>query len=89
LQEWDGPEFLGWVYGTSPGSKISIEYWWNDSHYSNAPFILLMSSYHFNFNCYPHEAKWTLFQTHYFSENLVASGIDPRTSGFVARNSNH
>jgi hypothetical protein len=23
------------------------------------------------------EAEWTPFQTHYFSENLVASGIEP------------
>jgi hypothetical protein len=26
---------------------------------------------------YIHEAEWTLFQTHYFSENLVAPGIEP------------
>jgi hypothetical protein len=26
---------------------------------------------------YPHEAEWTPFQTHYFSENLVAPGIEP------------
>jgi hypothetical protein len=38
---------------------------------------------------YPHEAEWTPFQTHYFSENLVASGIEPGTSGSVARNSDH
>jgi hypothetical protein len=34
-------------------------------------------------------AYWTatnVKQTHYFSENLVVSGIEPRTSGFVARN---
>jgi hypothetical protein len=24
-----------------------------------------------------HEAEWTPFQIHYFSENLVASGIEP------------
>jgi hypothetical protein len=24
-----------------------------------------------------HEAEWTPLQTHYFSENLVASGIEP------------
>jgi hypothetical protein len=24
-----------------------------------------------------HEAEWTPFQTHYFSENLVALGIEP------------
>jgi hypothetical protein len=27
-------------------------------------------------NC-THEAEWTPFQTHYFSENLVAPGIEP------------
>jgi hypothetical protein len=34
---------------------------------------------------YSHEAEWTSFQTHYFSENLVVSGIEPGTSGSVAR----
>jgi hypothetical protein len=38
---------------------------------------------------YPHEAEWTPFQTHYFSENLVALGIEPGTSGSVARNYDH
>jgi hypothetical protein len=28
------------------------------------------------FNC-THEAEWTLFQTNYFSENLVVPGIVP------------
>jgi hypothetical protein len=36
---------------------------------------------------YPHKAEWTPFQTHYFSENLVALGIAPGTSGSAARNS--
>jgi hypothetical protein len=31
-----------------------------------------------------HEAEWTPFQTHYFPANLVAPGIEPRTSGSVA-----
>jgi hypothetical protein len=35
------------------------------------------------------EAEWTPFQTHYFSENLVAPGIESRISGSVARNSDH
>jgi hypothetical protein len=29
------------------------------------------------------------FQTHYFPENLVSLGIEPRTSGSVSRNSDH
>jgi hypothetical protein len=29
------------------------------------------------------------FQTHYFSENLAAPGIEPGTSGSAARKSNH
>jgi hypothetical protein len=33
------------------------------------------------------EAEWTQLQTYYFSENLVALGIEPGTSGSVARNS--
>jgi hypothetical protein len=39
-------------------------------------------------NC-THEAEWTLFRTHYFSENLVAPEIEPGISGSVARNSDH
>jgi hypothetical protein len=35
------------------------------------------------------EAEWTPFQTHYFSENLVAPEIKPGTSGSVGRNSDH
>jgi hypothetical protein len=38
---------------------------------------------------YPHEAEWSPFQTHYFSDNLVSPGIVTGTSGSVARNSDH
>jgi hypothetical protein len=38
---------------------------------------------------YPYEAEWTPFQTHYFSENLVAPGMEAGTSESVARNSDH
>jgi hypothetical protein len=38
---------------------------------------------------YPHEAEWTPFQAHEFSENLVAPEIYTGTSGSVARNSDH
>jgi hypothetical protein len=31
-------------------------------------------------------AEWTPFQTHCYSENLAAPGIDPGTSGLEARN---
>jgi hypothetical protein len=37
-------------------------------------------SRYFSLKCllsYSHEAGWTPFQTHYFSENLVAQGIEP------------
>jgi hypothetical protein len=30
-----------------------------------------------------------MFQTHYFSENLVALGMKPGISGSVTRNSDH
>jgi hypothetical protein len=36
-----------------------------------------------------HEAEWTPFYTQYFSGNLVAPGMEPGTSGFVCRNSDH
>jgi hypothetical protein len=45
-------------------------------------------SFKYFLNC-PHEAEWTLFQTPYFSENLVRLGIEPGTSGSVAGNSDH
>jgi hypothetical protein len=35
------------------------------------------------------EAEWTPFQTHCFSKHLVTPGIEPGTSGSVARNSDH
>jgi hypothetical protein len=38
---------------------------------------------------YPHEAEWTPFQNHDFSENLIAPGIEPGISRFVARNSEY
>jgi hypothetical protein len=31
---------------------------------------------------YTHEAEWTPFQSHYFSENLVAPGIEPGTGQY-------
>jgi hypothetical protein len=34
-----------------------------------------------------HETEWTPFQTPYFSENLEGPGIEPGSSGSVARNS--
>jgi hypothetical protein len=36
-----------------------------------------------------HEAEWTPYQTHCYSENLVVPGNEPGTSGFAARNSDH
>jgi hypothetical protein len=34
-------------------------------------------------------AEWAPFQTHCCSENLVASAIEPGTSGLAARKSDH
>jgi hypothetical protein len=34
-------------------------------------------------------AEWTPFHTHRYSENVVAPGIEPGTSGLAARKSNH
>jgi hypothetical protein len=36
---------------------------------------------------YPQEAEWHPFQTDYYSENVMALGIEPGTSGTVERNS--
>jgi hypothetical protein len=38
---------------------------------------------------YPHEAEWTPYQIHYFSENLIALRMELGTSGSVARNGDH
>jgi hypothetical protein len=46
-----------------PYSRISIP----------EPLLFLSS----NSSIVTHEAEWTPFQTHYFSENPVASGIEP------------
>jgi hypothetical protein len=34
-------------------------------------------------NCI-HKAEWNPFQTHYFSENLVAQGIEPKLSEYTS-----
>jgi hypothetical protein len=38
---------------------------------------------------YLHEAEWTLYQTHCYSEHLVAPGIELETSESAARKSDH
>jgi hypothetical protein len=38
---------------------------------------------------YAHEAEWTQFQTHYYSENEDASGNEPRISRSAYRNYFH
>jgi hypothetical protein len=38
---------------------------------------------------YTYEAECTQFQTYHSSENLEVPGIEPATSGYVARNSDH
>jgi hypothetical protein len=38
---------------------------------------------------YPHEGECTPFQTHYYTENLLLPGIEPRTFELTARNSDH
>jgi hypothetical protein len=45
--------------------------------------------YHIQLLSHPHEAEWTPFQSHYFSENLVAPGIEHGISGSVARSFDH
>jgi hypothetical protein len=38
---------------------------------------------------YTQDTDWTPFQTNSYSENIVVSGIEPSTSGSIARNSGH
>jgi hypothetical protein len=38
---------------------------------------------------YAHEDEWTPFQTHCYSKNLGAPGIEPWTAASAARNSDH
>jgi hypothetical protein len=59
---------------------------WPYSQFSRLEPLLLLPN---GSSICTHEAEWTPFQTHYFSENLVAPGIEPGTSGSVARNSGH
>jgi hypothetical protein len=68
--------------------------WRGQRNESPRPLIFgfLDRSRYFSFKqllSYPHEAEWTPYQIHYFSENLVELGIEPGTSGIVARNSDH
>jgi hypothetical protein len=63
---------------------------------SGSPTVINLSflgrSHYFSFKqllIYPHEAKWTPFQTYCCTENLVAPGIELRTSGITARNSDY
>jgi hypothetical protein len=56
----------------------------------NLCFVIEAATFPFKYLLkYPHEAEWTPLQTHDFSENLVASGIEPGASGSVARNSDN
>jgi hypothetical protein len=56
----------------------------------NLGFLNRVATYSFRLLLrYPHEAKQNHFQTHYYLENLVAPGIEPVTSKFVGRNSDH
>jgi hypothetical protein len=48
-----------------------------------ATFLSSSSSFIFT------RAEWTPFQIYCYSENLVASGMEPRTSGSAARKSDH
>jgi hypothetical protein len=47
----------------------------NLGFYGSEPLFFLL---YFFLSC-THKAEWTAFQTHYFSENLVAPEIEPGT----------
>jgi hypothetical protein len=46
-----------------------------DPYGRNLDFLDRSRYFFFQLNC-THKADWTPFQTHYFSENLVAPGIE-------------
>jgi hypothetical protein len=55
-------------------------------------YSFLDQSRYFSFKyllIYVHEAEWTPFHTHRYSDNLVALGIEPGTFVPAARNSDH
>jgi hypothetical protein len=54
------------VSATDPYGRMSI-FWTAAATFSSKQLL----------NC-THETEWALFQTQYFSENLVAPGIKPR-----------
>jgi hypothetical protein len=59
--------------------------WLSISVYYTGAATFLSSSSSFTLT----RAEWTPFQTHCYSENLVALGIEPGTSGLAARNSDY
>jgi hypothetical protein len=53
---------------------------------SVGPLITVFETAEFNISFsqllnFLHEAEWTPFQSHYFSENMSVPGIEPGTSG--------
>jgi hypothetical protein len=65
---------------------------WSGKRIPTANLGFLDRSRYFSFKyllIYPHEAKWTPFQTHHFSEILAAQGLEPGASKSVTGNSDH
>jgi hypothetical protein len=54
-----------------------------------SPTVVNISFLDRKLHIYLREAKWIPFQTHCYSENLVAPGIEPRTSVLAVRDSDH
>jgi hypothetical protein len=50
----------------------------------NLSFLDRSRYFPFKYLIYPHEAEWTPFQTHSYAKNLVAPGMQARTSGLAA-----
>jgi hypothetical protein len=57
-----------------PRSLISVLYTWAANILTSSASFILTS------------AEWTKFQTHCYSENMVAPAVEPRTSGLAAIN---
>jgi hypothetical protein len=72
--------------------RLEVVKWWALRVPTAVNLSFLDRSRYFSFNyllSYKHEAEWTPFQNHYFTETLVELGIEPGTAETVARNSAH
>jgi hypothetical protein len=79
--------YFSWRVGGAVDFARAEQKFWTEI-YITGP----VSAFSFQFKyllMYSQEADWTPFQTRCYSEDMVTPGIEPRTSGLAARNSDH